>query len=143
MFFRGVLLLPAAAIALRLFGLRNVERWLDSHGKCDSRRTESTDKIHVVTGAARRMTDAASRYGVLRGNCLSKSIVLWHLLRREGLAATLHVGGRRNNLAFEAHAWVEVEGTTINDSANVRERFAPFENHSGEAAVAAGARREE
>lgn len=143
MFFRGVLLLPTTALALRLIGLRNVERWLDWRRKRDSRGTESVYEKQVVAEAARRMTEAASRYGIIHGNCLSKSMVLWHLLRREGFEAALHVGGRRSSRTFEAHAWVELEGAAINDSADVRKRFAPFQNHASSTPVAAAARREE
>jgi hypothetical protein len=83
----------------------------------------------VVANAACRMTEAASRHGVLRGNCLSKSMVLWRLLRRHGLKATLHVGGQKTSASFEAHAWVELEGRILNDSDGIRESFVPFEDH--------------
>lgn len=79
------------------------------------------------------MMEAASRYGLARGNCLSKSLVLWHLLRREGVMATLRVGGRKEGKQFEAHAWVELDGFAINDSGGLRESFVPFNGtESGE-----------
>jgi hypothetical protein len=126
MFLRAILLLPAAACALRFIGLRNATRIMDSRSKRNPATDNMADKLRVVN-AARRMTEAASRHGAVRGNCLSKSIVLWRLLRHEGLGATLHFGGRKEGSLFEAHAWVELDGRTINDSEDVRERFAPFE----------------
>lgn len=129
MFFRGILLLPATSFAIRLVGLRSVERWLDFPCKANSEMAKTAEEKNSVTETAWRMTQAASRYGALRGNCLSKSLVLWHLLRRQGLNARLYVGGRRDGTPFEAHAWVEMDGRVINDSADVRQRFAPFESH--------------
>lgn len=128
LFFRGVLLLPATACALRCVGLENTKRLMDSWRKRDAMRAtgDAAEKWRVAT-AARRMTEAASRHGVARGSCLSKSIVLWHLLRRQGLEATVHVGGRKDSRLFEAHAWVELDGRTVNDSEDMRERFTRLE----------------
>jgi hypothetical protein len=127
MFFRTVFLLPVTVVALRVAGLRNVERRMDSRGKRKSVRAKTTEPEWQFAESARRMTEAASRHGIARGNCLSKSMVLWHLLRWQGLEATLHVGGRKDGVMFKAHAWVELDGVAINDSADVRERFVPFE----------------
>jgi hypothetical protein len=130
MFFRAFFLLPATVAALRFANLLNVERLMDLRGKRDSlRAVGDAEGNWRVAEVARRMTEAASRYGVVGGNCLSKSIVLCHLLRRQGLDATLRVGGRKDSWMFEAHAWVELGGRAINDSADVQERFAPFEGH--------------
>ena len=129
LFFRGVFLLPVTACALRCIGLRNTKRLMDSWRKHDATRAtgDAAEKWRVAY-AARRMMEAASRHGVVRGSCLSKSMVLWHLLRLQGLEATVHVGGRKDGRLFEAHAWVELDGRTVNDSEDVRERFAPFES---------------
>jgi hypothetical protein len=84
MFFRAFFLLPAAVVALRLTGLQSLERLMDLRGKRDSlRATSDAEGNWRVTEAARRMTEAASRYGIVHGNCLSKSMVLCHLLRRQ------------------------------------------------------------
>jgi Transglutaminase-like superfamily len=128
LFFRGIFLLPVTAFALRCVGLHNTKQLMDSWRKRDATRaTSNAAEKWRVANAARRMTEAASRHGVVRGSCLSKSIVLWHLLRLQGLEATVHVGGRKDGRLFEAHAWVELDGRTVNDTEDVRERFAPFE----------------
>jgi hypothetical protein len=129
MFFRGVLLLPLVAFALRFIGLRDVERLLALQAEGKQAQTEMAGRRWWVADQARRMTEAASRYGIMRGNCLSRSIVLCHLLRQQGIDAVINIGARRNGPAFEAHAWVELDGRTINDSPDVRRRFAAFDNH--------------
>jgi len=37
------------------------------------------------------------------------------------------IGVRKATGRFEAHAWVELRGVVLNDSADVRERFAAFD----------------
>lgn len=128
MFVRGVILLPAAACALRFFPLRDV---LCLMGPRSMRRRLATEGKHEETRglveAAQRMTEAASRYGVVRGNCLSKSIVLWRLLRRAGVPASVRLGGCKEDRQFAAHAWVELDGRVINDPDTTRRFFVPLQ----------------
>jgi hypothetical protein len=45
-----------------------------------------------------------------RKTCLTRSVVLYHLLRRSGVPVELCIGVRRDNQEFAAHAWLEREG---------------------------------
>src|SRR5271167_4836280 len=47
--------------------------------------------------------------------CLQRSVVAARLLRRRGISARLVIGYRPS--PFFSHAWVEVEGRVVNDSA--------------------------
>ncbi len=67
---------------------------------------------------------SASRVGPA-GTCLTRSLVLRGLLRRQGIDATLRMGVRKDD-SVEGHAWVEVDGQPVNDSADVGERYTPF-----------------
>ena len=73
-----------------------------------------------------RMVAAASEEGIAHGKCLEQSIVLWWLLLRRGVPAELQIGGRRAGAEFEAHAWVEISGTAVNDHDAMTSDFAPF-----------------
>jgi hypothetical protein len=73
------------------------------------------------------MVSVASRYSPAWTNCLRQSLVLWYLLRRQGIASELHLGVRREAGEFQAHAWVEFGGLTLNDGQDVRRRYAAFE----------------
>lgn len=127
MFFHSLWLLPMTACGLRLIGLRNVESMMNSQVRRDQEPASgNASNRQRVANAAARMTEAASRYGVTRGNCLSKSLVLWHLLRRHGLGATLRVGGRKRRDSFEAHAWVELAGRSLDSSRDIQRSFVPF-----------------
>jgi len=54
-------------------------------------------------------------------------LALWWLLRRHGVSAELRLGARKQSNRFEAHAWVELDGAILNDSAAGDVHFVPFE----------------
>ena len=87
----------------------------------DERRTD-LDRARATA----RLVQAAARYGLFRPTCLPQSLVLWWLLRRQGLAGELRIGVRPEPSRLEAHAWVEFQGQPLNDGADVARRFAPF-----------------
>lgn len=53
--------------------------------------------------------------------CLQRSAVLVKMLRRRGVPAHMVIGAQK--LPFKAHAWVEVNGTIVNDRLASREKF--------------------
>lgn len=126
-FFRALLFLPIVAAWLRVSTFRSIQRNLEDWHK-DAVLTNQRDDSRALaeSQSASRMLDAASRRGIVRGNCLSRSIALCWLLRRRGLPAQLRIGARKIGNQLEAHAWVEVAGRAINDSDDVQTRYAPF-----------------
>lgn len=119
------LALPAAAYALRRWGLNRVQARLH-------RRTRPTVIEHA--GALDRVerlswcVQVAAAYGPWPANCLQRSVVLCWYLHRLGLSADLRIGVRRTGGdALDFHAWVEHEGRVVNDRRDVRERYAVFE----------------
>ena len=126
-FFLGLLFLPAAVIWLRVSTFRSVQHVLEKW-RGDAALTNRRDDTRGLaeSQSASRMLDAASRRGIVRGNCLSRSIALCWLLRRRGIPAQLKIGARKIGNQLEAHAWIEVAGHAINDSDDVQTRYAPF-----------------
>lgn len=119
------LLLPAIVLLLRVAGFRRsyalLKRWQRSRLQPGERESERY--------AARTATlvYAAAGNVPVPSTCLSRSLTLWHLLRRQGVAADLRIGVRRADGAFQAHAWVEVGGAVLNDDASVHHRFSAFD----------------
>jgi hypothetical protein len=74
-----------------------------------------------------RMVRVARRYHRWWSNCLSHSLTLWVLLRREGIAADIRVGGRLRGGRFEAHAWVEWQGRALSEPGDDGGDFAVFD----------------
>lgn len=57
--------------------------------------------------------------------CLQRSVATTILLRRQGLSAELVIGARV--LPFKSHAWVELNGTVVNDKPYVRQLYRELE----------------
>ncbi|HEV2521592.1 MAG TPA: lasso peptide biosynthesis B2 protein [Candidatus Acidoferrales bacterium] len=126
-FFLGLLFLPVVVIWLRVSTFQGVQQALEKwHGTAALTNQRDGARIFTESQSASRMLDAASRRGVVRGNCLSRSIALCWLLRRRGIPAQLRIGARKIGNQLEAHAWIEVAGHAINDSDDVQTRYAPF-----------------
>jgi hypothetical protein len=121
---QALVLLPLASAALRLIGFR----------ACDALFTKavrrpqalSPDAESAFVQSAVRMVRVAARRGATRPLCLSRSLVLCTLLRRAGIAAAVRIGVRKTGSQIEAHAWVEYNGTVLNDRADVDTNFQPF-----------------
>jgi len=63
----------------------------------------------------------AANWGWRNPECLQKSAALVWLLRRSGVPAVMVIGCRLR--PFESHAWVEVGGRVLNESAEVENKF--------------------
>jgi len=76
--------------------------------------------------AVARLVGIASSRVPLRVACLHRSIVLWRLLRREGIPCEIKLGARTDADAFEAHAWVECAGVALNECEPDLSRYSAF-----------------
>ncbi|MDJ0925947.1 MAG: lasso peptide biosynthesis B2 protein [Acidimicrobiia bacterium] len=117
--------LPLATLSLRVLGLKRTmgvvppTRSGKSLGSSEDQFNDARRLAYLVGLAARR--------GIGRPNCLSRSVVLWSLLRRRGLAGEIRLGVRGGNGTTPLfHAWVEYDGAVINDVPDVAERYSPF-----------------
>src|SRR5579859_3220825 len=59
-----------------------------------------------------------------RARCLEQSLVLYYVLRRRGVPAELRLGVRP--LGFVAHAWVELDGRAVGESAEKLRELVPL-----------------
>lgn len=59
--------------------------------------------------------------------CLTRSLALAWILRRRGLPGELCLGVRNSTGAFEAHAWVEVDGLVLAETDDVAHLYEAFE----------------
>jgi hypothetical protein len=124
---RAMVLLPCTEAGLRLFGFRRWQLLLAKrHSGLGDSASATGDKLPLAQRTA-SIVVAASRQGLIKGNCLSQSLVLWHLLRRAGTSPDLRIGVRRSAGRMEAHAWVEFQGVILNDSEDVYQRYSLFE----------------
>jgi hypothetical protein len=124
---------PLVTGALALFGFRRVHavmaRW--PRPRYVPART-ANDALERARSAARVVTIAAGR-GPVRATCLRRSLLLWWLLRWDGIETILRVGVNREGGSLHAHAWVEYGGTPLNDAEDIALRFPAFERNFGAA----------
>jgi len=129
---RGIVLeaacaLTAARVSLHAIGFRRcktaIERLTPAVRNGLSRRPE-IEFAHAIG----RWESAAARHLPFTTNCLDRSLALWWLLRRRGIAADLRIGGRKQNGQFQAHAWVELDGVVLDDRTADGSDFVPFES---------------
>ena len=85
------------------------------------------DRARQWTAKFVRAAATVERNSPLKPNCLERSLALWWTLRRNGIPAELHIGGRKGGRGFEAHAWVERNGEVLNDTADVHQHYARFD----------------
>lgn len=73
------------------------------------------------------MVRVAAQRGLCRAKCLEQSLVLRWLLWRQGIDARIFFGARKEDEQMQAHAWVEVDGISLDDDNDAHQRFSPFE----------------
>jgi hypothetical protein len=72
-----------------------------------------------------RAVDFACVFYFKRALCLQRSAATSALLRRHGWPAKMVIGAQL--VPFQSHAWVEIEGSVVNDKPYIREIFQPLE----------------
>jgi hypothetical protein len=93
--------IPAVEFSVRW---RSPRRWLppaaDSAPPASSASTGEAARIaHLVDAVYRRLP--------VEPTCLTRSLVLYRLLRARGIPCQLRIGLRRKDSALEGHAWTE------------------------------------
>ena len=127
MFQRAAILLPWLRWSLRLRGYSKTFASLHKRVPPAAKETENRPGEPEEVRAACRMVIAALRYSLLQYTCLEESLTLWYLLRKQGIAAYLRIGVRKENEKFEAHAWVEHRGEALNQDEAMHRHYAAFE----------------
>ena len=126
LFLRATVLLPLITLSLRWRGFRWTQAALQ-------RFLPNTNPEHepalVSKNAAvtTHMVNSADRHGLIHPSCLAKSLALWWLLERQGIASHLRIGIRKEGEKFEAHAWVERDGVALNEPEEHHHHYAVFD----------------
>jgi len=131
-FLRAALVLPLITITLRVRGFRATQRFLQTRLRpaipalIEAAAEEQTQRVC-------RAILAAVRLAPIPYSCLERSLALWWLLARRGIASQLRIGARKGGGQFEAHAWVERNGVAIGEPEGAHAHYAAFSKEfSGE-----------
>ena len=104
--------LPTISLGLSLFGYVRLRRWLERMSARDTVRDATPDDIASAQRLA-RLASIAGTHGPIEATCLRQSLLLHFLLRRKQLAPELMIGVRKQDGAFDAHAWVQLGGVAL------------------------------
>jgi len=116
-------MLPPVRVGLRMLGLRRVQAVVGRRHQAQ-RQAEPDAALRRARRTARLVAVAARYAG---GTCLSRSVVLAFLLERQGISGQLRIGVRKGEKGFEAHAWVDAAGVSLDEGQDFGERYAAFD----------------
>lgn len=119
--------IPIVVALLRFRGLKDTQQFLARLGKPGQRTDAGAARVLV------RMITIAGSFGLLRPNCLQRSLVAWTILRRRSFDPQLRigVGPPREGPDLRFHAWIELAGEVVNDRADIATEFKPFDGAVG------------
>jgi hypothetical protein len=86
----------------------------------------SVDSWSEIQSARRAQQIVKSATG-LEGTCLVRSLALWGLLLGRGTSTELRVGMRKRDGRMQGHAWLEHDGTPINEAPETVKTYSAYE----------------
>lgn len=122
----SMLLLPVVVLVHRCLGLRRVQWVLSRFPRVPAGASRCEGGSIRLARSTWRIVRIAKNRSLCRATCLQQSIFLHWLLSQRGVVSDLRIGVSKRGGIFEAHAWVECLGIAVNESADVKIRFAPF-----------------
>lgn len=113
------LMIPLVSISIKLLGIKRTCHLMAYFGKPKSAGLEdSLSNVKCLLKALRQGVEQT----FWKGNCLSRSLVLYWMLKRRGISAEFYIGVKTQP-EFKAHAWVEHKGAPLNIRKKMRDRY--------------------
>jgi len=109
---RFVFCLPWIAFSLRFFGYLRTRNFLARLTNQTPLHQANPDEL-VRAQRSGELLAIAGKRGLISATCLRQSVLLEYYLKRQGLAAEIKIGVRKDNDLFDAHAWVELNGIAL------------------------------
>jgi hypothetical protein len=125
LFLRAFVVLPLISISLQWRGFRKTKASLQHFLSVPYGSQNFDAQARAILTA--QLVRAAAHHAIGDPACLEVSLALWWLLARQGIASDLRVGIRKDGEAFEAHAWVECGGATLNEPEMLHHHYAAFD----------------
>ena len=115
--------LPLFWIGLRTFGLERFQSHIQRN-PIAARQASPMQQNDVL--ALAEAVNIAARHTPFHTTCLTRSLLLYWLLRRRGVSSELRIGVNLSSGTLKAHAWVECAGQPVNDRTDIADVFKPF-----------------
>lgn len=117
-----VMALAGARTLIEVVGFRRstaVIWWLADHLPAPR---QAEHEGHALAEAQARIIARIANRLPSRPRCLPRALLLAGLLRRRRISAELCLGARVGG-AFDAHAWIEIEGRPVNEAADLHTTY--------------------
>ena len=128
LFISSLIYLKVASLLLLLFRYQDLHNTLKKRVPIDSSPSPEIAILRAMKLSA--IVEAAARRRLGNATCLRRSLVLWYLLRKEGIESELRFGVRKVSDEIIGHAWVEIDGSVINDDVRYIKQFTPMDVES-------------
>lgn len=102
-------------LLLATAGFARTKSLLERLSRSPTRRRTTPVELEAARNLA-GLASIAGRHGLIPATCLRQSLLIHFLLRRDGLLPVLKIGVRRQEGVFDAHAWVELDGTPLDQA---------------------------
>ena len=120
-----MVLLPLLTVGLRVRGFGATQRLLQKLTKAAKNNSPMT-AVESRVALTSRMVLAAARNSPIPSTCLERSLSLWWMLARQGIATQFRIGVRKDGEKFAAHAWVERDGVAVGEPEAQHLHYAAF-----------------
>ena len=117
LFFQARILTILTEVSLRFTSLKTTEKLLSFFIK-NVPSPDYNERVVILDKYA-TIFNQMNQLPLLKGRCLSQSLVMRFLLGRQGIASELKIGVNQNMGKFDAHAWLEKEGILLNDHPSI------------------------
>ena len=129
LFFRAFAAMPLICLSLAMRGFGSTRATLRRFIPRENPERQPLECMNrEAISRTAQMVRAAARFGFGHFACLEKSLTLWWLLCRQGIASTVRIGARMIDGKFEAHAWVECGGVAVHEQEETDRFYAAFDN---------------
>lgn len=120
--------LPFTAIAIRLFGFRRMYGFAGClAGFISKWANPPAEPLHKAQQISRTVTLSNRCLSFYQATCLAESLLLWGILRGNGIDARFYLGVRTITGPLDAHAWVEYNNSILNDIESVKTVYETFD----------------
>lgn len=114
--------LPVISASLRALGYRRTLAWVDRWSHATVLRAPTATDIAYGQQLARAAA-LAGRHGLVHATCLRQALMVYGLLRRQGLSPALKLGVRRQGAMPDMHAWVSLDGIALGEPTLAHDEF--------------------
>ena len=120
---QAALMIPVVEVLLRKKGVRVCSIILNKLSLRRNLEPPSSKDFVTANRTAELVKEANSKLSIYPADCVTRSLVLQHFLRRQGIESELRLGVRTITGQFEAHAWIEFLGVPLAEDYAVQDIY--------------------